>query len=174
MGQNERNAKSGTSVESCSLLLQTSLHFTTDISSAKSRVCICKHFVNKLPSPAVRCCDFFSVFMASQQRDYDIPMVTLALPLVRLDRSVFPPLPLLQSQKRFLATSANKAFVINHPALSSPLLRSSVGDLAKPDTKKLDKTFALPNLHKQSPHLYSILIRRKCSLSALKISGCRI
>ena len=33
---------------------------------------------------------------------------------------------------------------------------------------------ALPNLHKQSPHLYSILIRRKCPLSALKISGCII
>lgn len=105
MGQNERNAKSGTSVESCSLLLQASLHFTTDIFPAKSRVRICKHFVNELPSPAVRCCDFFSVFMASQQRDYDIPMVTLALPLVRLDRSVFSPLPLLQSQKRFLAKS---------------------------------------------------------------------
>ena len=104
MGQNERNAKSGTLVESCSLLLQISLHFTTDIFPAKSRVRICKHFVNELPSPAVRCCDFFSVFMASQQRDYDIPMVTLALPLVRLDRSVFPPLPLLQSQKRFLAS----------------------------------------------------------------------
>ena len=38
--------------------------------------------------------------------------------------------------------------------------------------KKMDKTFALPNLHKQSPHLYSILIRRKCPLSDLKISGC--
>ena len=57
MGQNERNAKTGTSVESCSLLLQTSLHFTTDIFSAKSRVHICKHFVNKLPSPAVRRCN---------------------------------------------------------------------------------------------------------------------
>ena len=144
MGQNERNAKSGTSVESCSLLLQTSLHFTTDISSAKSRVCICKHFVNELPSPAVRCCDFFSVFMASQQRDYDIPMVTLALPLVRLDRSVFLPLPLLQSQKRFLATSANKAFAINRPARFSPLLRSDVGDLARPDTKKWTRLSPCP------------------------------
>ena len=38
-------------------------------------------------------------------------------------------------------------------------------------TQKMDKTFALPNLHKQSPHLYSVLIRRKCPLSALKISG---
>ena len=47
MGQNERNAKSGTSVESCSLLLQASLHFTTDIFSAKSRVRICKHSVNE-------------------------------------------------------------------------------------------------------------------------------
>mgnify|MGYP007055723548 CR=1 FL=1 len=62
MGQNERNAKSGTSVESCSLLLLTSLHFTTDIFSAKSRVCICKHFVNKLPSPAVRRCNSFCFY----------------------------------------------------------------------------------------------------------------
>ena len=54
MGQNERNAKSGTSVESCSLLLLTSLHFTTDIFSAKSRVCICKHSVNEKSSPVVR------------------------------------------------------------------------------------------------------------------------
>ena len=144
MGQNEQNAKSGTSVESCSLLLLTSLHFTTDIFPAKSRVCICKHFVNKLPSPAVRCCDFFSVFMASQQRDYDIPMVTLALPLVRLDRSVFPPLPLLQFQKRFLATSANKAFAINRPVRFSLLLRSGVGDLAKPDTKNWTKLSPCP------------------------------
>ena len=77
----------------------------------------------------------FSVFTVLQQRDYDIPMVTLALPLVRLDRSVFLPLPLLQSQKRFLATSANKAFAINRPVRFSPLLRSGVGDLVKPDTK---------------------------------------
>ena len=62
MGQNERNAKTGTSVESCSLLLQTSFHFTTDIFSAKSRVCICKHFVNKLPSPAVRRCNSFCFY----------------------------------------------------------------------------------------------------------------
>ena len=41
----------------------------------------------------------------------------------------------LQSQKRFLATSANKAFAVNRPARFSPLLRSDVGDLAKPDTK---------------------------------------
>ena len=62
-------------------------------------------------------------------------MVTLSLPLVRLDRSVFPPLPLLQSHKRFLATSANKAFAIKHPARCSPLIQLDAGDLAKPDTK---------------------------------------
>ena len=62
MGQDERNAKTGTSVESCSLLLQTSFHFTTDIFSAKSRVCICKHFVNKPPSPAVRRCNSFCFY----------------------------------------------------------------------------------------------------------------
>ena len=42
---------------------------------------------------------------------------------------------LLQSQKRFLATSANKAFAVNRPVRFSPLLRSGVGDLAKPATK---------------------------------------
>ncbi|MFR1479492.1 MAG: hypothetical protein ACLSB9_29280, partial [Hydrogeniiclostridium mannosilyticum] len=42
----------------------------------------------------------------------------------------------LQSQKRFLATSANKAFEINHPARFSPLLRSDVGDLAKSRKKQ--------------------------------------
>lgn len=40
-------------------------------------------------------------------------------------------LPLLQSQKRFLATSANKAFAINRPVRFSPLLRSGVDVLAK-------------------------------------------
>ena len=59
MGQNERNAKSGTSVESCSLLLQTSFHFTTDIFSAKSRVCICKHSVNERQQSVIRRWDFF-------------------------------------------------------------------------------------------------------------------
>ena len=44
-------------------------------------------------------------------------------------------LPLLQFQKRVLASSANKAFAINRPVRFSPLLRSGVGDLAKPDTK---------------------------------------
>ena len=62
MGQNEQNAKSGTSVESCSLLLQTSLHFTTDSFSAKSRVRICKLFVNEQPSPTIRRCDFFCFY----------------------------------------------------------------------------------------------------------------
>ena len=43
----------------------------------------------------------------------------------------FLSLPLLQSQKRFLATSANKAFAINRPVRFSPLLRSGVDVLAK-------------------------------------------
>ena len=62
MGQNERNAKSGTLVESCSLLLLTSLHFTTDIFSAKSRVRICKYSANEQLSPAVRRCNFFCFY----------------------------------------------------------------------------------------------------------------
>ena len=71
MGQNERNAKSGTSVESCSLLLQTSLHFTTDSFSAKSRVRICKHSVNEQPSPAIRRCNsfcFYGIAVAAELR----------------------------------------------------------------------------------------------------------
>lgn len=62
MGQNERNAKSGTSVESCSLLLQTSFHFTTDIFSAKSRVCVCKHSVNEQLSSVIHRCNFFCFY----------------------------------------------------------------------------------------------------------------
>ena len=53
-------------------------------------------------------------------------------------------IPLLQFQKRFLATSANKAFVINRPVRFSPLLRSGVGDLAKPDTKKWTRLSPCP------------------------------
>ena len=86
-----------------------------------------------------------SAFTVSQQRwDCDIPTVTLALPLVRSDRSGFPPLSLLQSQKRFLATSANKAFEINHPARRSPLIRSDLGDLARPDTKNRTRLSPCP------------------------------
>lgn len=42
------------------------------------------------------------------------------------------------------------------------------------DSINQNTSFVLPNLHKQSPHLYSILIRRKCLLYVLKISGCII
>ena len=89
MGQNERNAKSGTSVESCSLLLLTSLHFTTDIFSAKSRVRICKYSANEQLSPAVVAATF-SVFMVSQERqDYDVPMGTSVTPLGTLTAEIF-------------------------------------------------------------------------------------
>ena len=145
MGQNEQNAKSGTSVESCSLLLQTSLHFTTDIFSAKSRVRICKHSANEQPSPAVRRCDLFcfygSAAAAGLRRTNGDIGVTISK--IRPERLSFP-LPLLQSQKRFLATSANKAFEINHPARCSPLLRSGVGDLAKSDIKNRARLLPCP------------------------------
>ncbi len=71
---------------------------------------------------------------------------------------------LLQFQKRFLASSAKND--CNKP--SYPLFTTTTawcGRVGKARHKKMDKTFALPNLHKQSPHLYSILIRRKCPLS---------
>ena len=175
MGQNEQNAKSGTSIESCSLLLQTSLHFTTDILSAKSRVCICKHFVNKLPPPAVRRCNsfFFYGIAAAMGLHHTNGNIGVTISNIRPECFSFS-LPLLQSQKRFLATSANKS-VCDKP--SCPLFTTTTvwcGRVGKAGHKKMDKTFALPNLHKQSPHLYSILIRRKCPLSALKISGCII
>ena len=136
MGQNERNAKSGTLVESCSLLLQTSFHFTTDIFSAKSRVCICKHFVNKLPSPAVRRCNSFCFYgiAAAIGLRHTNGNIGVTISNIRPECFSFS-LPLLQFQKRFLASSANKAFEISRPAHRLPLLRSGVGDLAKPDTK---------------------------------------
>ena len=136
MGQNERNAKSGTSVESCSLLLQTSLHFTTDILSAKSRVYICKHSVNEKPSPAVRRCNSFCFYgiAAAIGLRHTNGNIGVTISNIRPECFSFS-LPLLQSQKRFLATSANKAFAIKHPARCSPLIQLDAGDLAKPDTK---------------------------------------
>ena len=132
MGQNERNAKSGTSVESCSLLLLTSLHFTTDIFSAKSRVCICKHFVNKLPSPAVRRCNSFCFYGIAAAIGLRHTNGNIGVTISNIQPECFSfSLPLLQSQKRFLATSTNKAFEINHPARRSPLIRLDMGDLAK-------------------------------------------
>ena len=138
MGQNERNAKSGTSVESCSLLLQTSFHFTTDIFSAKSRVCICKHFVNKLPSPAIRRCNSFCFYgiAAAMGLRHTNGNIGVTISNIRPECFSFS-LPLLQSQKRFLASSANKAFGIDHPSRFSPLLRPDLGELAKPDTIKI-------------------------------------
>ena len=104
MGQNERNAKSGTSVESCSLLLLTSLHFTTDIFSAKSRVCICKHFVNKLPSPAVRRCNSFCFYgiAAAIGLRHTNGNIGVTISNIRPECFSFS-LTLLQFQKRFLA-----------------------------------------------------------------------
>lgn len=154
--------------------------FTTDIFSAKSRVRICKHFVNKLPSPAVRRCNSFCFYgiAAAMGLRHTNGNIGVIISNIRPECFSFS-LPLLQFQKRFNFKSAfwpvlQKTIEINRLTLSSPLLRPDLGELAKPDTKKMDKTFALPNLHKQSPHLYSILIRRKCPLSALKISGCII
>jgi hypothetical protein len=89
MGQNERNAKSGTLVESCSLLLLTSLHFTTDIFRQKAG-CV---FVNILRTSSYRppfVAATFSVFMVSQERqDYDVPMGTSVTPLGTLTAEIF-------------------------------------------------------------------------------------
>ena len=145
MGQNERNAKSGTSIESCSLLLQTSFHFTTDIFSAKSRLCLCKHFVSKLPPPAVRRRNSFCFYgiAAAMGLRHTNGNIGVAISNIRPVCFSFS-LPLLQFQKRFLATSANKAFAINRPARFSPLLRPDLGELAKPDTKKWTRLSPCP------------------------------
>ena len=111
MGQNERNAKSGTSVESCSLLLQTSFHFTTDIFSAKSRVCICKHFVNKLPSPAVRRCNSFCFYGIATAIGLRHTNGNIGVTISNIRPECFSfSLPLLQFQKRFLARFSENCF----------------------------------------------------------------
>ena len=145
MGQNERNAKSGTSIESCSLLLQTSFHFTTDIFSAKSRVYICKHSVNEKPSPVVRRCNSFCFYgiVAAIGLRHTNGNIGVTISNIRPECFSFS-LPLLQFQKRFLASSANKAFEIIRPAHRLPLLRSGVGDLAKPDTKNWTRLSPCP------------------------------
>ena len=150
MGQNERNAKSGTSVESCSLLLQTTLHFTTDIFSAKSRVRICKHFVNKLPSPAVRRCNSFCFYgiAAAMGLRHTNGNIGVIISNIRPECFSFS-LPLLQFQKRFNFKSAfwpvlQKTIEINRLTLSSPLLRPDLGELAKPDTKKWTRLSPCP------------------------------
>ena len=107
MGQNERNAKTGTSVESCSLLRLTSLHFTADIFSAKSRVRICKHFVNKLPSPAVRRCNSFCFYGIAAAMGLRHTNGNIGVTISNIQPECFSfSLPLLQFQKRFLASSA--------------------------------------------------------------------
>lgn len=104
--------------------------------SAKSRVCICKHFVNKLPPPAVRRCNSFCFYgiAAAMGLRHTNGNIGVTISNIRPECFSFS-LPLLQSQKRFLASSANKAFEIIRPAHRLPLLWSGVGDLAKPDTK---------------------------------------
>ena len=164
MGQNERNAKSGTSVESCSLLLLTSLHFTTDIFSAKSRARICKHFVNKPPSPAVRRCNSFCFYGIAAAIGLRHTNGNIGVTIATFNQSVFlSPYPYYNFKSAFWPV-LQKTIEINRLTLSSPLLRPDLGSWQS-QTQKMDK---------QSPHLYSILIRRKCPLSALKISGCII
>ena len=145
MGQNEQNAKSGTSVESCSLLLQTSFHFTTDIFSAKSRVCICKHFANRLPSPAVGRCNSFCFYGIAAAMGLRHTNGNIGVTISKIGPECFSlSLPLLQFQNRVLASSANKAFEIIRPARRSPLIRSDLGDLARPDTKNWTRLSPCP------------------------------
>ena len=103
---------------------------------SKKQVCICKHFANRLPSPAVRRCNSFCFYgiAAAIGLRHTNGNIGVTISNIRPECFSFS-LPLLQFQKRFLASSANKAFEIIRPAHRLPLLRSGVGDLAKPDTK---------------------------------------
>ena len=121
------------------------LQLTTDIFSVKSRVRICKYFVYKLPSPAVPHCNSFCFYgiAAAMGLRHTNGNIGVTISNIRPECFSFS-LPLLQFQKRFLDSSANKAFGIEHPARFSPLLRSGVGDLAKPDTKKWTRLSPCP------------------------------
>ena len=135
MGQNERNAKSGTSVESCSLLLQTSFHFTTDIFSAKSRVRICKHFVNKLPSPAVRHFNSFCFYGIAAAIGLRHTNGNIGVTISNIRPECFlSPYPYYNFKSAFWPV-LQKTIEINRLTLSSPLLRPDLGELAKLDTK---------------------------------------
>lgn len=81
--------------------------FTTDIFSAKSRVRICKHFVNKLPSPAARRCNSFCFYgiAAAMGLRHTNGNIGVIISNIRPECFSFS-LPLLQFQKRFLASSA--------------------------------------------------------------------
>ena len=118
---------------------------TTDIFSAKSRVYICKHSVNEKPSPVVRRCNSFCFYgiVAAIGLRHTNGNIGVTISNIRPECFSFS-LPLLQSQKRFLATSANKAFAIKHPARCSPLIQLDAGDLAKPDTKNWTRLSPCP------------------------------
>ena len=144
MGQNERNAKSGTSIESCSLLLQTSFHFTTDIFSAKSRVCICKHFVNKLPSPAVRRCNSFCFYGIAAAIGLRHTNGNIGVTISNIRPECFlSPYPYYNFKSAFWPV-LQKTIEINRLTLSSPLLRPDLGESAKPGTKKWTRLSTCP------------------------------
>ena len=86
-----------------------------------------------------------SAFTVSQQRwDCDIPTVTLALPLATFDQSVFlSPYPYYNFKSAFWPV-LQKTIEINRLTLSSPLLRSDLGDLARPDTKNWTRLSPCP------------------------------
>ena len=94
--------------------------------------------MNKLPSPAVRRCNSFCFYgiAAAMGLRHTNGNIGVTISNIRPECFSFS-LPLLQFQKRFLASSANKAFGIDHPSRFSPLLRPDLGELAKPDTIKI-------------------------------------
>lgn len=95
--------------------------------SAKSRARICKHFVNKPPSPAVRRCNSFCFYgiAAAMGLRHANGNIGVTISNIRPECFSFS-LTLLQFQKRFLASSA-KTIEINRLTLSSPLLRPDLG-----------------------------------------------
>lgn len=155
MGQNERNAKTGTSVESCSLLLQTSFHFTADIFSAKSRVRICKHFVNKLPSPAVRHFNSFCFYGIAAAIGLRHTNGNIGVTISNIRPECFSPYPYYNFKSAFWPV-LQKTIEINRLTLSSPLLRPDLGESAKLDTKNGQDFRLAQSAQAISPSLFNL------------------
>ena len=141
---------------------------------SKSRVCICKHFVNKLPSPAVRRCNSFCFYgiAAAMGLRHTNGNIGVTISNIRPECFSFS-LPLLQFQKRFLASSANKAFAINRPVRFSPLLRPDLGELAKPDTKNGQDFRLAQSAQAISSSLFNLNTSQMSLIRTTPICSCR-
>ena len=127
--------------------------------------------MNEQLSSVIRCCNFFcfngSAAAAGLRRTNSDIGVTISK--ARPERFPFS-LPLLQSQKRFLPTFANKAFEIIRPARCSPLIRSDMGDLAK-KKRTPDKSFQIIWVNAFSKSVFKICARLICRCTSAFIEN---